>query len=136
MLQAAVPGIPGPNARRGDTLIRVPECPPLRGIRVFRAGLQIAEIRGKNLIPEHAAALGFPQDTRIRTETLDAERTVRYIAGEEIPGTAAGWTVLTYRGLALGWGKGSSGTLKNHYPKGLRKDRILTDPETRTRDSR
>ncbi len=135
-LQDLIPGIPRPNACRGDVLIRIPECPPLQGIRIFRAGLHIAGIRGKNTVPDHASALVFPLNAQIQAEDLDAEKTVRYIAGEEIPGSAYGWTLLTYKGLALGWGKGSNGTIKNHYPKGLRKDRILTDPEALQDSSR
>ena len=108
-------------------MIRIPACPELKGIRVIRAGLQIAEIRGKNLIPDHAAALCFAE-YGLQCAELDADTAQRYIAGEEIPGEAKGWVILKYRGIAVGWGKGSSGTIKNHYPKGLRKDRILTNP--------
>jgi NOL1/NOP2/fmu family ribosome biogenesis protein len=31
-----------------------------------------------------------------------------------------GWTLVVWNGWPLGWGRGVSGTLKNHYPKGLR----------------
>ena len=127
LLEETIPGIHEPNRKIGNTLIRIPACPELKGIRVIRAGLQIADIRGKNMIPDHAAALGFPE-CRVSCIELDADRAQRYIAGEEIPGEAKGWVLLKYRGLAVGWGKGSSGTIKNHYPKGLRKDRILVKP--------
>ena len=66
---------------------------------------------------------------RIRTFEMTAETAARFIAGEEIPGAAKGWTLMRYRGLILGWGKGSGGTIKNHYPKGLRKEHILTETE-------
>ena len=130
LLQEMIPGIPAPNACWRDTLIRIPECPPMQGIRVVRAGLHLAGIQGKNPVPDHAAALGFPLNTQIQTQILNAETTARYIAGEEIHGTVKGWTLLTYRGLVLGWGKGSNGVIKNHYPKGLRRERILTETET------
>ena len=51
---------------------------------------------------------------------LSGEQALRYAAGETIPGDAEGWVLLRYEGLTLGWGKGSGGTIKNHYPKGLR----------------
>ena len=124
LVRETVPGIPEPNRKFGNTLVCVPECPEMKGIRVVRAGLQIAEIRGKNAIPDHAAALSFTNGG-IRSAEITAEQAVRYIAGEEIPLDGKGWIMLKYRGLALGWGKGSSGTVKNHYPKGLRKERIL-----------
>ena len=130
LLAETIPGIPEPNAVFGNRLIRVPECPVMKGVRVLRAGLQIAEIRGKNAFPDHAAALGFPGNRGIRTEETGPEAAAAYIAGNEIPGDAKGWILVTYRGLVLGWGKGSGGSIKNHYPKGLRKDRILTETDT------
>ena len=45
----------------------------------------------------------------------------RYLAGEAVPGTQTGWTLVRADGLTLGWAKGSSGQLKNHYPKALRR---------------
>jgi len=126
ILRETVPGLPEANAMFGSTLIRVPECPDMKGIRVLRAGLQIGEIRGKTVVPDHALALCFlPSDGIQRIET-NPDGAAAYLAGEEIPGGAKGWTMVSYRGLNLGWGKGSGGVIKNHYPKGLRKERILT----------
>ena len=53
------------------------------------------------------------------------EDAARYMAGEEIPGETKGWTMIRYRGLILGWGKGSGGVIKNHYPKGLRNQKLI-----------
>ena len=39
--------------------------------------------------------------------------------------TEEGWLLIRYRGLILGWGKGSGGIIRNHYPKGLRGTRYL-----------
>ena len=125
-LRETVPGLPETNAAFGNSLVRIPECPELKGIRVLRAGLQIAEIRGKTVVPDHAAALCFLQNSGISRLETDPAGAAAYIAGEEIPGDAKGWTLVSFRGLTLGWGKGSGGILKNHYPKGLRKERILT----------
>lgn len=127
LLQETVPGIYEPNRKIGNTLIRIPPCPELKGIRVLRAGLQIAEIRGKNMIPDHGAALAF-KECGAQCADADASDAQKYIAGGEFPGDTKGWVLLKYRGIAVGWGKGSGGTIKNHYPKGLRKDRILVNP--------
>ncbi len=129
LLADTVPGIPEPNAVFGNKLVRVPECPEMKGVRVLRTGLQIAEIRGKNVFPDHAAALCFSGNKGVRTVETGSEAAAAYISGNEITGKAKGWTLVTFRGLVLGWGKGSGGSIKNHYPKGLRKDRILTEPE-------
>ena len=127
LLQETIPGIHEPNRKIGNTLIRIPPCPELKGIRVIRAGLQIAEIRGRNMIPDHAAALAFTECDAQSAET-DAGTAQKYIAGGEIPGDTKGWVLLKYHRIAVGWGKGSNSTIKNHYPKGLRKDRILVNP--------
>ena len=129
LLKKTIPGLPEPNARFGNKLIFVPACPDLTGVRVIRAGLQIAEVRGKNVFPDHASAMNILRNGMIQNTALDARSASRYIAGEEIQGDAKGWTLLSYNGLVLGWGKGSSGTIKNHYPKGLRKEHILTETD-------
>jgi NOL1/NOP2/fmu family ribosome biogenesis protein/precorrin-6B methylase 2 len=128
VLRETVPGLQEPNATFGNTLIRIPECPEMKGIRVLRAGLHLAEARGKILIPDHAAALGGRIDNDVPVTELGREDAARYLSGLSVEGDAGGWTVLRYRGLPLGWGKGSGGQIKNHYPKGLRKERILTEP--------
>ena len=51
---------------------------------------------------------------------MNEKEALRYAAGETIPGEPEGWVLMKYRGMVLGWGKGSQGILKNHYPKGLR----------------
>ena len=52
---------------------------------------------------------------------LDDEGALRYLAGETFDASGRGWTLVTHRGLPLGWGKIANGTLKNHLPKGLRR---------------
>lgn len=51
---------------------------------------------------------------------LGDERVRRYLEGGEIAADAEGWCAVCVNGYALGGGKGSDGTVKNHYPKGLR----------------
>ena len=126
-LLESFPGLPEANAVFGNTLVRVPDAPDMKGVRVLRAGLHLAEIRGKNVIPDHAAAIAVTAPGTMDTE-LSAADARAYIAGNETAGDNAGWSVMRYRGLALGWGKGSEGRIRNHYPKGLRKEGILTEP--------
>ena len=40
--------------------------------------------------------------------------------GEVIKSCVSGWCVVSVDGLVIGWGKGSGGVIKNHYPKSLR----------------
>ena len=54
--------------------------------------------------------------------TLDDKRLMQFLHGEEIVCdiNLRGYTQVCVCGIPLGFGKASNGTLKNHYPKGLR----------------
>ena len=97
------------------------ELPELRGLRVLRCGLELGELRKGRLDPAHAWALWLQTGAL----TLDLDRNDpllrRYMAGEAIPADCMGWTLVQVEGCTLGWGKGSGGHLKNHYPKALRR---------------
>ena len=112
-----------PNAALGTVLTRIGRIPRLSGIPVLRLGLHLGETRGRIFQPDHAAALGFRPPDVPKMELTDGEA-LRYLAGEAIPGEEKGWCLMTWQDLVLGWGKGSGGTVKNHYPKGLRKTRL------------
>ena len=90
-------------------------------MRVLRCGLELGELRKGRLDPAHAWALWL----RAGASTLEFDRDDpllrRYMAGETIPAECAGWTLVRVEGCTLGWGKGSGGQLKNHYPKALRR---------------
>ena len=119
MFETAFPDLPEPTHLFGKTLINCSQLPDLKGIRIYRAGLHLGEIRGKVIIPDHATALCISANYK-RITDLDPEAAVKYISGETVPGDAEGWTIMRYQGLNIGWGKGSGGVIKNHYPKGLR----------------
>ena len=123
VFEAAFSSFPGATHLYGNILIHFPGLPELKGIRILRAGLHLGEVKGKNAIPDHAAALCF-QEPGMQAMDLNAEQAVKYMSGEEIDGEKTGWVLMRYQGLAIGWGKGSGGTIKNHYPKGLRNRRI------------
>ena len=109
--------------KRGSFLLYMKELLDLDGIRVLRCGLQIAEIRDRYLIPDHALALsGIPCSIR---QELDAGSAARFMAGETVLSGESGWVLACYKGIGIGWGKAGQGTLKNHYPKGLRKPLLL-----------
>lgn len=108
------------TGRIGNVLFSLPECPETGRLKVYRAGIHLGELRGKIFIPDHAWAIaGTFED--IPETVLDAESALRYISGETVNAETKGWQRMVYAGCPLGWGKGSDGTVKNHYPKGLRK---------------
>ena len=123
-LTVAFPTFPKPTHKLGKTLAYMPELPDLQGIKVIRTGLHLCEIRGKTAVPDHAAALCF-RVPEIQQTDLSPDEAVRFTAGETIPGNAEGWTLMRYRGLAIGWGKSSDGVIKNHYPKALRNVHLI-----------
>ncbi len=124
-------GLPMPEitGRFGAFLISLPDAPDLSGIKVMRMGLHAGEIRSGVMIPDHALALSMFPPAAPEKE-LDGEEALRYLAGESLMGEQKGWVLMKYRGLALGWGKGSEGRIRNHYPKGLR-NALLTASDVR-----
>ncbi len=121
--------MPEITGKLGSSLISLPGAPDLSGLRVLRMGLHAGEIRSGVLIPDHALALSmFPPEAP--EKDLNGEDALRYLAGESLEGDQKGWVLMKYRGLVLGWGKGSEGRIRNHYPKGLR-NALLTCSDMR-----
>lgn len=107
----------------GDALYRIPrQCPALDGIKVIRAGLHLGTRKKNRFEPAHALAMLLPPQAAVQSADCDEITAKRYLHGETIPCDTAfrGWTLVTYHGISLGWGKSQNGILKNHYPKGLR----------------
>ena len=110
--------------RAGDRVwMSAAPLPDLTGLKVLRTGVEIGTLRKGRLEPAHALALACaPETARRRVELCaDSPEAARYLRGETLAvDTENGWTLVCADGFALGWGKTVNGTLKNHYPKGLR----------------
>ncbi|MDO5409273.1 MAG: RsmF rRNA methyltransferase first C-terminal domain-containing protein [Lachnospiraceae bacterium] len=106
----------------GTRLYRVPEfCPPLKGLKVVRPGLQIGEQKGKIFKPDHALAMALVPGEVKQVIDCDQEQIYHYLQGETLNcGNEKGWVLVCTDGVSSGWGKASSQIVKNHYPKGLR----------------
>ncbi len=111
-----------PIYKLGNTFFHLQNCPVLAGIKTLRAGLQLGELRGKLFIPDHAFALSWTPP-HIPVCTLSETDALRYMAGEMIPvqEDCSGYVLAAFHGLVLGFGKVTAGNMKNHYPKGLRR---------------
>lgn len=99
-----------------------PELPALKGLHVLRAGLELGETRKGRFLPAHALALwlqDFPQAVEF---ALGSRELAAYLRGETLPSGLTGWTLVRTDGCSLGWAYGAGGVLKNHYPKGLRRN--------------
>ena len=116
------PHAPVPAAMLGDTLVYLPGCPDLRGLKVLRAGLHLGSMKGKVFMPDHAWAVSALAPDLPRVD-LTPEQARKYQAGETISvdEKLRGFVLPRLNGLVLGWGKVSNGVMKNHYPKGLRR---------------
>lgn len=107
----------------GDQLYLLPEeCPSLKGLKVVRPGLHLGTSRKNRFEPSHALALALDGQDVLRTAEIGITGAVSYIRGETFPWDGdKGWYLITVDGYSLGWGKLAGGTMKNHYPKGLRR---------------
>jgi 16S rRNA C967 or C1407 C5-methylase (RsmB/RsmF family)/NOL1/NOP2/fmu family ribosome biogenesis protein len=91
------------------------------GVRLVRPGLLVGRVRPGRFEPAHALAMAAGPRGARRVREVDDGEAAAWLRGatlaDEGPG---GWTLVTWNGWPLGWGRGAGGTLKNHYPKGLR----------------
>lgn len=106
----------------GSSLYVAPEgLPLLRGLKVIRPGLAVAQEKKGRFEPEHALAMTLSAAASVAEISKEDPAALQYLQGNTLPGSQTGWTLVTVDGLSLGWAKGSGGILKNHLPKGLRR---------------
>ena len=112
--------------RFGEQLYLAPEeTPVLRGLKVLRPGLHLGTVKKNRFEPSHALALTLKPEDAAHAVCLDTEgRQVKdYLNGLTFPAEGEkGWYLICADGCSLGWGKLAGGIMKNHYPKGLRKN--------------
>ena len=99
----------------------LPEGLPALVGRVLRAGVELGRFDGKRFTPSHALAMSAKAENVRRTAPLDDTACMRWLRGETFASSMPeGWGIATWRGYPVGLAKSAGGTLKNHYPKGLR----------------
>ncbi len=104
--------------------------PSLKGLKVLRPGLHLGTMKKNRFEPSHALALALkPDEVCLSAELVSGEENKDYgpafawLNGETFPLTGEkGWYLITVDGYSIGWGKLAGGIMKNHYPKGLRKN--------------
>lgn len=112
----------GRPVRFGQNLFWAPrDLPDIRGLKVLRPGLELGEVRKGRFIPAHGLALWLSSCDHIQDYPALGTEIAAYLRGETVPSGCRGWTLVRADGFSLGWGKGDGAVLKNHYPKGLRR---------------
>ena len=111
----------------GDALYLAPEgMPDITGLKVYRAGIKLGSFKKDRFEPDHALSHALrPEDMINRVNLSPAGTAARqYLSGLtiECDKDIKGWCLVCVGDYPLGWGKASGGIIKNHYPKGLRKD--------------
>ncbi len=110
---------------KDDKVFALPEvCPDLQGTHAIRAGVFVGCIKKNYFEPEHSlfASADVKNVKKVLDLKLSDPRLGKFLRGEEIPADTneKGFTLVSVEGIPLGFGKASSGRLKNKYPKGLR----------------
>ncbi|MDO4549068.1 MAG: RsmB/NOP family class I SAM-dependent RNA methyltransferase, partial [Clostridia bacterium] len=95
------------------------DFPDMSGIKTHMYGLCLANLRKGYVLPDHALAMALPRGIMKEIE-VDMPGAMRFISGQELYNDAEGWAIVVYRGMPLGFGKGSQGRVRNHLPKGIR----------------
>jgi NOL1/NOP2/fmu family ribosome biogenesis protein len=91
------------------------------GVRLVRPGLLLGRERPGRFEPAQALAMAAGPGIARRVREVDDGEAAAFLRGETLEaGGPAGWTLVAWNGWPLGWGRVAAGTLKNHYPKGLR----------------
>ena len=119
-LRCELPGVP---VLFGDQLYLLPETFPLKGLKVLRPGLHLGTIKKNRFEPAHALALALKPLEAAACCSMGVPEAEEYLKGAIFEGEGKkGWQLMLVDGYSIGWGKQAGGLVKNHYPKGLRKN--------------
>ncbi len=110
----------------GEQLYLAPkETPSLNHLKVLRPGLHLGTLKKNRFEPAHALALALKPEEVLQSVDLTLEnlQKVKYLNGQTFEtDKQTGWCLVSVDGYSIGWGKAAGGIMKNHYPKGLRKN--------------
>ena len=116
----------GTLLKYGDQLYLAPKgMPSTNQLKVLRPGLHLGTMKKNRFEPSHALALSLKlQDAKYVADfPADGAEIRAYLNGQTLNYEGEkGWYLITVDGYSIGWGKLAGGVMKNHYPKGLRKN--------------
>lgn len=84
---------------------------------IRKAGIEIATLKGRDVIPAHELALSA-LSAQFPLTALTKEQALQYLRRKEIllPDAPKGWNLVGYGGLSLGWVKVLPNRVNNYYP--------------------
>lgn len=94
-----------------------------KGVRVMSAGVEIGEIKGKDLIPSHKLAMSTALGHPFPEVELSREHALQYLSKEAIllpEETPKGYITVTFEGIPLGFMKNLGNRSNNLYPSEYR----------------
>ncbi|MCM1489714.1 MAG: RsmB/NOP family class I SAM-dependent RNA methyltransferase [Muribaculum sp.] len=92
-------------------------------VRIISAGLELGEVKGRDLVPSHSLALSILQGMPFPEVELTVEEALRYLSRESITlpsDTPRGFVVVSFRGYRLGFVKNIGNRCNNLYPSDYR----------------
>jgi 16S rRNA C967 or C1407 C5-methylase (RsmB/RsmF family)/NOL1/NOP2/fmu family ribosome biogenesis protein len=91
-------------------------------LNIQYAGVNIGEVMGEKLIPDHALALNVVLSETLPSTTLEYQDAIRYLqkADINVNPNQKGWQLVRYQEHNLGWINALPNRINNYYPKELR----------------
>lgn len=90
-------------------------------LRIVKAGVNLAQAKGKDLIPDHALAMSLQLNKGLfAQEELNYENAIQFLRKEAITldeNTPRGYVLVTYKNKPLGWMKNIGNRANNLYPQ-------------------
>jgi hypothetical protein len=109
------------RAVMGGVVVAWPEGVPEWMMRLGAFGPEAAVRKGRTWFPAYGLAMrrdGYFE--AVGTVALPEELVGQFLRGGSVASDARGWLVATYRGLAVGWGRGNGRVLSSRLPRSAR----------------
>ncbi len=94
-----------------------------KGVRIISAGVEIGEIKGKDLIPAHALAMSVAMTHPFPEVALSDDDAIRFLSRDTVelpPDTPKGYVTVTNQNIPLGFMKNHGNRANNLYPSEYR----------------
>jgi 16S rRNA C967 or C1407 C5-methylase (RsmB/RsmF family)/NOL1/NOP2/fmu family ribosome biogenesis protein len=87
-------------------------------LNLRKSGLRLGQIMKNSLVPEHELALSGMVNESVSRIEMDRETALRFLRKENFlpPDAEVGWSLVTFKGLGLGWMKVMPNRANNYYP--------------------